>query len=429
MLTKKTTRNQVKDLKILQTDKNQNLKTDYLSEIQKAVLQVDKNTSLTDLLQFTIEKIMYYEREDFLLKTNIESSNKWNWFYKRFLNVIWDKMHFSIPRDRNWLYNPLILNIIKNEEKQHYDLISQLYTKWLTHWDISSIMKNIYKKQVSSASITNITKWLIEEFEIWNNREFKDWNQFVWLYIDWIFQSVKRWKSYSSEWFTIILWIKLDWTREVLWIYSTPEESSSAWWETLQNLKERWVTSPLYVVADWIKWFDNQVKKIFPKAYFQRCIVHKKRNVLNKVKTCDKLEIAEDLKDIFTVWDKRDTKERAMLRLDNFIEKWTKPDKWNYKFLNNMFKNEEKEYYFSYMNFPIKIQSMIYTTNWLERFNKSARKKLKIRNWLPNEESVMKLIFATALELWSWTYSYKIWAFSSSKEELLKIKEEKYWNI
>ena len=76
MLTKKTTKNQVKDLKILQTDKNQNPKTDYLSEIQKAVLQVDKNTSLTDLLQFTIEKIMYYEREDFLLKSNIESKNK-----------------------------------------------------------------------------------------------------------------------------------------------------------------------------------------------------------------------------------------------------------------------------------------------------------------------------------------------------------------
>ena len=72
---------------------------------------------------------------------------------------------------------------------------------------------------------------------------------------------------------------------------------------------------------------------------------------------------------------------------------------------------------------------MLYTTNWLERFNKSARKKLKIRNWLPNEESVTKLLFVTALELWSWTYSYKIWAFSSSKEELLKIKEEKYWNI
>ena len=83
---------------------------------------------------------MYYEREDFLLKSNIESKNKWNWFYKRFLNVIWDKMYFSIPRGRNWLYNPLILNIIKNEEKQDYDLISQLYTKWLTHWDISSIL-------------------------------------------------------------------------------------------------------------------------------------------------------------------------------------------------------------------------------------------------------------------------------------------------
>lgn len=224
------------------------------------------------------------------------------------------------------------------------------------------------------------------------------------------------------------MWIKLDWTREILWIYSTPEESSSAWWETLQDLKERWIINPLYIASDWIKWFNNQVKKIFPKSYFQRCIVHKKRNILNKVKTCDKLEISEDLKDIFTVWDKRDTKEKAMIRLDSFIEKWTHKDKWNYKFLNNMFKyEEENEYYFSYMNFPVKIQSMIYTTNWLERFNKSARKKLKIRNWLPNEESVMKLIFTTALELWSWTYSYKIWAFSSSRDELLKIKEERYW--
>jgi len=81
MLTKKTTKNQVKDLKISQVEnqneaQTQNLKTDYLAEIQKAVLQVDKNTSLTDLLQFTIEKIMYYEREDFLKKGNISSSNK-----------------------------------------------------------------------------------------------------------------------------------------------------------------------------------------------------------------------------------------------------------------------------------------------------------------------------------------------------------------
>jgi len=69
MLTKKTTKNQVKNQK-------QNLQSDYLAEIQKAVLQIDKNTSLTDLLQFTIEKIMYYEREDFLLKNNLESNNK-----------------------------------------------------------------------------------------------------------------------------------------------------------------------------------------------------------------------------------------------------------------------------------------------------------------------------------------------------------------
>jgi len=434
MLTKKTIKNQVKNLEILQinqNDENQNLKQhDYLSEIQMSILQIDKNTTLIELLKFVLEKIMYYERKEFLAKSNnIEwKNNKWNWFYKRFLNALWDKIKLSIPRDRKWIYNPLILEIIKNEEQQYYDLISQLYMKWLTHWDISSIMNNIYKKNISSASISNITKWLMEEFEIWNKREFNDWEDFIWIYIDWLFQSVKRWNSYSSEWFTVVLWIRLDWTREILWIYSIPEENSSAWWEVLQDLKERWITKPLYIVSDWIKWFENQVEKIYPNALFQKCIVHKERNILNKVRASDKSEISSDLKEIFTAWNKENTTEKAMNKLDKFIEKWTSKDKWNYKFLKNMFNEKERKYYFSYLNFPLKIQSMIYTTNWLERFNKSARKKLKIRNWLPSIDAVIKLLFATALELWSWTYSYKIWAFNSIKDELLEIRRERYWS-
>jgi len=55
---------------------------------------------------------------------------------------------------------------------------------------------------------------------------------------------------------------------------------------------------------------------------------------------------------------------------------------------------------------------MIYTTNWIERFNRSARRTLKIRGAFPNEESVMALITSVAKEKTESTYKYPIYNFT-----------------
>jgi len=55
---------------------------------------------------------------------------------------------------------------------------------------------------------------------------------------------------------------------------------------------------------------------------------------------------------------------------------------------------------------------MIYTTNWIERLNKSFRRTLKMRNALPNPESAITLLAYTAIEMEEGTYSYPISAFN-----------------
>ncbi|MDD4673940.1 MAG: transposase [Bacteroidales bacterium] len=40
--------------------------------------------------------------------------------------------------------------------------------------------------------------------------------------------------------------------------------------------------------------------------------------------------------------------------------------------------------YFTYLDFHPQIQSMIYTTNWIERLNKDFRRVLKMRGAIPN---------------------------------------------
>jgi len=51
---------------------------------------------------------------------------------------------------------------------------------------------------------------------------------------------------------------------------------------------------------------------------------------------------------------------------------------------------------------------MIYTTNWIERLNKSFRKTLKVRGSLPSVDAALVLITKVAIDIGDTTYSYKV---------------------
>jgi len=174
-------------------------------------------------LHFTLSNCTYY--------------NKWNWYYNKFAKLLNWKFLLNIPRDRYWTFKPLMLEIIKNDQEKYYNTIKQLYFKWLTHNDISEIVKEIYWDNISSSAISNITSELVNEFELWQKRELED--NFVALYIDTMYCKVKRWDKYENEWYTIVLGLKYDGRREVLWVYSTPAESIYNWEDILQDLKNR----------------------------------------------------------------------------------------------------------------------------------------------------------------------------------------------
>ena len=50
------------------------------------------------------------------------------------------------------------------------------------------------------------------------------------------------------------------------------------------------------------------------------------------------------------------------------------------------------------MDTASEIQSMIYTTNWIERLNRDFRRVTRMRTAMPNEESVLTLMGSVAME-------------------------------
>jgi len=61
---------------------------------------------------------------------------------------------------------------------------------------------------------------------------------------------------------------------------------------------------------------------------------------------------------------------------------------------------------------------MIDTTNWIERFNRSARRTLKVRRAFPNEDSVLALITSVAIDKSNKSYEYPIYNFKFEQKLL-----------
>ena len=387
----------------------------FLKEIIEVQLKKadNKESAISEMMMTMFDLLLEAERGEFL---NIEKSigdfnNKGNGFYSRFIKSLSGKMKLNIPRDRFGRFKPLFLEVLKHDQRNFEELAFNLYTKGLSTRDINDVLKDAYDIETSPQYISNITKTFSELKQTWDKRILND--KYYCVLIDAIHINIRR-TSVDNEAIYVVLGVKEDATRNVLGIYSIPQESSSGWKNVLEDIKKRGVKDVLTFVADGLIGLENSINKVFPKAHLQKCVVHLKRNILNKVRSSDKAEISSDLNEVFDLTNQNETKENAINKLNNFINKWSK----KYPSIKNMFKDNISEYYFTYLNFPFQIWRMIYTTNWIERLNKEIRKVVKNKNSFPDENSALMLIWSKIIDFEEKTYKYPITSFIGIRDKL-----------
>lgn len=373
-------------------------------------LEYDKKNAIENVVKTVFETILKLERSEFL-KNSKDHQNKANGYYQRLARSVNQYIHINVPRDRLSEFKPVFLEAINDYDNQLLDLSFKLYTHGLTTEDIKKIMDDIFGKKISTSSISNIMKDFQSTREAWLSRPIEE--EYYFIFIDALWIPVRR-DTVSKEAFYIVLGLRKDLKREVLGVYNIPVESSEGWNIVLKDLKSRGLKNVLMITADGLTGLETIVKIELPNTYFQKCLVHKIRNILLRARTSDKTQIVDDFHEVFCLEDPNFTKEEGIKRLESFIDKWKKI----YPQFHRFFPKNQLEYYFSYLNFPHQIHRMIYTTNWIERLNKAIRKTEKVRNSFPNPDSAMNLICAFLMEFQNDTYRYKITSFLSIQDKL-----------
>ncbi len=282
-----------------------------------------QSQSILGMEQFTIsvlEILMFLEREEYL-KGNQGKEDIGNGTYKRSFRALHpNSLLISIPRTRNGQFKPLTLELLTQQQEQINQFALLLYRKGMSSRDVSSIMKDFFGEKMSYDTVNNLAESFHEIRKKWENSPLDAYYKVI--YCDALYVNVKCNNSYTKEALHVIYGVKEDNTRELLLLEVNPTESHKVWGDYYKKLRKRGVNSVDLIVADGLKGLSDTARCCFPRVNFQRCVIHKMRNVLNKVRPRDKTAVAQELKDVFSNFESISSLETAEAKLAAFCTRW-----------------------------------------------------------------------------------------------------------
>lgn len=310
------------------------------------------------------------------------SGNSRNGKGKKIVKTGSGEIEIAVPRDRQSEFEPLLIGKRQSYLKGLDDQVLSLYGKGMTTRDIQAHLSELYGTEISRDLISSMTDAVLEDVKEWRNRPLDKVYPIV--FIDGFVAKCRLEGRVSNRSVYVVFGINMEGQKEILGLTIGESEGAKFWLQVLTDLKNRGLEDIFILCADGLKGLPESVEAAFPKTTFQTCIVHMVRNSLNYVPYQDKKAVATDLKKIY----QSATLALAEQALDDFEIIWG--DK--YAAIVRSWRNNWQKI-IPFLEFPIEIRKVIYTTNIIESLNATLRKAVRNRGHFPTEDSLLKVLF------------------------------------
>ena len=375
------------------------LKEDFLKQFKSgdelnSFIQQLKKRGIEQLLEGELDAHLGYERHD-----RSETKNARNGHTSKKIKTTEGEMQISVPRDRDASFSPLLVPKRKSMVEGIENVIVSLYAKGMSVSDIEEQINDVYDIAVSSSTISRITDRIIQDVTRWQNRPLDPVYAVVWM--DGIVFKVKEDSRIIDKTIYIAIGLNIEGRKEVLGMWLGKNESASFWLTVLTDLKVRGVKDILITATDNLKGFTDAIRNVFPQATKQICVVHQIRNSCKYVGWKERKPFSADMKEIYNA----PNREAAALKLDELESKWGA--KYGYAIKSWRANWNELT---AFLDFPLEIRKIIYTTNVIENLNGKIRKYTKNKMTFPTDEAVLKSVYLSIHEATKkWTMPILNW--------------------
>lgn len=287
------------------------------------------------------------------------------------------------PRDRAGTFEPELVKKRSSTVGNFTDKIISLYARGMTTREISEHLHEIYQIELSESFVSRAVSTIQEQVDEWQQRPLDELYCIV--YIDGIRFNVRSDNGkIIKKCFYTVLGIPLNGKQDVLGMWIADNEGASFWLSVLTDLKTRGVQDVLIFCSDGLTGLPDAVESAFPQADMQLCIVHQIRNCTRFVSYKDRKAICADMRKIYEAASEKS----AQAALGALQVSWGKQypavikswqDKW--------------ELLTKFLDYPVEVRKITYTTNAIEALHALFRKNTKNRRIFPNDDSLFRLLF------------------------------------
>ena len=381
-------------------NKNDVLNDDFLKQFKTSK---DFTNFMENLYKRGVETMLQGEMEAHLgyskSNTRLDKQNARNGYSTKTIKTQQGEFDIQVPRDRKSEFEPQIVPKRSRMSQGIENIIISLYAKGMSNADIEEQLNELYGFTVSTSTISIVTDMITNDIIAWQNRPLESVYLVVWM--DAIVFKVRENSKVVKKAIYLAVGLKNDGLKEVLGMWLGKNESASFWMSVLTDLKVRGVEDILITVTDNLNGFTDTINNVFPQSDTQICVVHQIRNATKYVVWKEKKEFTKDMKSIYTA-PNRDAAKQA---LDDFKIKWN--NKYSYA-VDSWYRNWDELTVF--LDFPVEIRKIIYTTNLIENLNGKIRKYTKNKLSFPTDNAVKKSVYLSLNEITKkWTLPIRNW--------------------
>ena len=317
--------------------------------------------------------------------------------YNRGLETKAGKVTLKVPKLRNLSFETAIIERYKRREASVEEALIEMYLAGVSVRRVEDITQALWGTRVSPGTVSKLNKKIYGSIEQWRTKGLK--GQYPFIYLDGI--SLKR--SWGGEVknvsVLVCIGVNQEGYREILGVAEGAREDQESWRNFLRYMKQRGLKGVELVISDKSLGLIEVLGEFYPKAQWQRCVVHFYRNVFTVVPKGKRKEVAAMLRAIHAQEDRAAALQKA-------ADVTKKLDNLRLKKAAGIVRDGIEET-LSYMSFPGEYWRRIRTNNPLERIMREIRRRTRVVGNFPDGESALMLVAARLRHIASTKWSTK----------------------
>lgn len=298
--------------------------------------------------------------------------------------------HLRVPRDREGVYQPGMLERYQHRQKRVNGLIREMFLAGVSTRRVGEVLSPILGEAPSPQTVSRVVRELDTEVRRFHTKVLSD--RYRYLMLDGITLKVKGAAGVKKRMVLCAYGITIEGKREMISFRQASAESEAQWEAFLRDLYDRGLYGKdlFLVITDGNPGLHRALDTVYPYISRQRCWVHKLRNVAVKLPRRVQEPCLKRAKLIYQAKNRRE----AIAKFREWSREWKYSQPGAVKCLE-----DDLDELLNFLECPEAHRRKVRTTNAIERAFREIRRRTRPMSCFQNNASVDRIIYGVITHL------------------------------